>query len=862
MSIEPNLDDILSEIKERKKRENSFNSVSPTPSTSPTQQKRISEDFDFSTIQEPTTSPLSSAPKAEEIGDSPFQNPHTTTDKERITEQVAFQESNTNQSEERNYFDFDSPSDTPSPQDFSNTSSFPSQERPQATPTRRPVTRGSNQKKDLFGLEGHIRPITDKAKMRDRYIGLAQQEGGKSGEKAPRNNHWTKAFQPPAQTENIDEQGISSQGDLSDSLGATLHSGDSDTRRLPTPDFATMGATGREVNIEDIRRMDFQSASDGHFHYMEDDTPPEFEEGSLEEYREYRKGSNRVDIAQDIAKTKLSMFIRTALTSLLCLFIILFSLAAKFPAIPVIPALSPQAADIKNYLLTTVILSALLLVVNFDVVLRSLLGLFRMRANSATLASLAVIAVVVQGIVGFTKPEAIDPTLLNLYFPVAALSMLFVTLGRMSMIGRIQSNFKVVSSKLPKKAAVCCTNNQFCHDIAPDAMDRRPTVTYGVEGNFFTDFLALSFSDRYDVGLNRSVAPVCLLGAVVVGVVTRLLSNSNYAAVSAAAAVLCVGATFSSLFIENIPLSKLAKKLNPLGGVVSGNKAVEDFCDTHSLILTDKDLFPAKHITLRSIKAFSKGRLDEAILDAASVLGALDGSLGDVFLDMIGGKKHLLYHVDNITVEAGMGISAWIDKRRILIGNRMLMQTHNVLLPNDSYEKENPGAPVGNPIYLCNSGEVCARFLVNYDIDEPLAYQLDSLAAHNRRLVVYTSDPNINEQKIWELYGYPLELLSIMPGELHPEFQEMSIPQEDLPAEIVYTGKPATLIASIVSTISARSSILNASIVQLCQIALGYAFVTFMAFMGFIGNLSALHLIAYQGIWFVLIFLIQATRKN
>lgn len=690
---------------------------------------------------------------------------------------------------------------------------------------------------------GHVRSITDRAKIR----------GGSmfGGNKPPVSRF---EFNPDALDEDsnaVDFGSVRSPDPTP--FGDTIEQ----TRVLPS---------ARDLKTGDIRNIDFGSTAHERddANYYEDDVPEsDIREGSVVDYSEYNSESDRRDVQRDIARVKLWLFIRVALTTVLTATLFVFTLAGKYESVPLPESLWPVPETLRAYFLACTIITILVALVNSSAVGGGLMGMFKMHANSDTLAACAVLAAVGQGVVVVADPKLADPTQMNLYFSIASLAMLFNGLGKMTMINRILSNFRIIAGRGNKKALLAVESDEFCREFVKGDSTRRPVIAYGVRSDFFTDFLALSYSDKYDVGINRAVAPVCLGGAVVVCAVAYILTGSPLSAVSALTAVLCVCATLSSTFIENVPLSKLTKKLTPQGGMVSGNKAVETFCDTKAVVLTENDLFAPGNVRLNGIRAFPNARIDEAILDAASVLCAIDGALGPVFLDMIGGNRKLLKKVDNIVFENGMGVSAWVDSRRVLIGNRRLMTNHGIILPAEAQAKPNQAAADSEPLFLSNSGEACAQFVVSYHIDDELALQLDNLARLEKQLIVYTTDANITAEKIWELYGYPADLVRILPAEWHARYQKMSEPREKAIAEIACTdGNSATLVKSILACVAARSSILSATVIQLIQIVMGYAIVTFMAFMGSIGTLGVLQVCLYQLFWFVAIFIVQQVRQS
>lgn len=709
-------------------------------------------------------------------------------------------------------------------------------------------------------FDGPVRPITDKARIRSSRRKQPHEQPPEEFSFQPVETGPPTAVPPipPADPlENNDSHGHTQVIPPFPSFGDSV-----------ADDFAVPKHKVRPyAKVEDRKPRKPAPApmQDGHFapeeYYTDEFGYDDIPDRSSVDFSEYNSVSDRRDVATDIARVKLWLFIRGAITFVLTFLLFWLSLSGRYTWLPLPPAIFPEADTMRAFLITCTTCTALLAFVNSSAVGGGLISLFKFRANSDTLAALAILAALAQGVMGIVGPENINPTALNLYFPIAGLAMLFGVLGKLSMINRIQTNFRLLSSSAPKKALMRVENERFCREVLPSST-RKPTIAYAVSADFFTDFLGLSYSDKYDVGINRSVAPVCLIGSLVVAVVSYLLTRDTLSAVSAFTAVLCVSATLSAGFIENIPLGKLTKKLAPMGGMVSGNKAVEDFCDTAAVVFTEKDLFPPGHVQLRGIQSFSQGRIDESILDAASVICSLDGALSPVFLEMIGGDKTMLKPVDSVVYENDMGVSAWVASRRVLVGNRRLMETHGVQLPPQALQASAQLSPEdGEMLYVSNSGELTAQFAVSYHINDELAIQLDLLAGQGIEMVLYTNDANITPARIWELYGFPEELVHILPAEFHAAHQEMTEKRKNAIAEIVYTGRASTFAASIIACINARSSILSATLVLLIQVTLGYGLVAFMAFMGVIASLSVYQMLIYQLFWFVIIFIVQQIKQ-
>ena len=110
-------------------------------------------------------------------------------------------------------------------------------------------------------------------------------------------------------------------------------------------------------------------------------------------------------------------------------------------------------------------------------------------------------------------------------------------------------------------------------------------------------------------------------------------------------------------------------------------------------------------------------------------------TLKEVFLKVVAGQTALLKPVENIVYEDGMGLTGWVDGRRVLIGNRELMENHGIDVPSRDYEQRYIGSG-HDVLYLANSGEVTALFVLTYSADPVVADQLARLRDRGIALVV------------------------------------------------------------------------------------------------------------------------------
>lgn len=231
---------------------------------------------------------------------------------------------------------------------------------------------------------------------------------------------------------------------------------------------------------------------------------------------------------------------------------------------------------------------------------------------------------------------------------------------------------------------------------------------------------------------------------------------------------------------------------------------------------------------------------------------------------MIGGNEKILKKADSIVYEDSMGISAWVDGKRVLIGNRELMMNHNIEIPSKDYEKKfvKDGREV---LYLANSGELTAIFVLSYACCPDIVDELGVLVDRDIGISVYTTDSNITPQKISELFDFPEDMVEIVPYKLHGQCDRLMAHKDRARAEIVYNGSLASKVRTLSGIITAKTSILLGVILQGVGMTLGYFAVCLLAFTNSNGNgfgtLSFTLLIAYQLFWGLITMLLPNLRR-
>ncbi len=489
-----------------------------------------------------------------------------------------------------------------------------------------------------------------------------------------------------------------------------------------------------------------------------------------------------------------------------------------------------------------------------------LISLLSFRAGNDSFSTCSVIGAAALGISFIANPSAMSPGGENLFFPVAILGLLFNTLGKILSATRIKNNFDVLVEGQEKSALLPVRNRELARELTGQR-DETPRFCASAKAKFFTRFLELSYKDDATESIARIVAPIVFLCSILVGVIAFLLTGRISDAVTGFAAILCVATPFSATIAGALPVFRSCKALNESNAMMAGGYTAETFAETDSVLLDIEQLFPEGSIVLHGIKTFSQGRIDEAILDAASVICSTKSTLGSIFVNVVQGDKKLLKPVDSIIYEDGMGLSAWVGGKRVLIGNRELMINHGIDIPSHDYENKYVGS--GKDIlYLANSGELTAMFVLSYHADKEVYRSLGIMAERGIRLVINCSDPNITVKKLSDIFGYPESQLNLLSSKYQQKCADITAERETAPAAAVYDGSLSSLSDLLNCSGIIRQSSFAAALIEMIGIVLGFVLITIFLFTGNIRSLTMYILMAFQMFWLLAVTFVILLRKK
>ena len=377
--------------------------------------------------------------------------------------------------------------------------------------------------------------------------------------------------------------------------------------------------------------------------------------------------------------------LRCVLAGILAVVLLHFGLTAE-RLLPPLSVLDPDAAPAAFYA-ANLLLFAASLFVGYPVLRDGLTGL-RGRPSADTMPALAAVAALLQAVVAMLNANAYRSTEgIGLLTGMAALGLFLALVGSRVMLAAVQGGYTLAAEGGEVRGAYRTRDKDLIRALARDLEQKDPWVLLSRPVQTASDdFVEQSLSERASERRARKVACILLAAAVLSGVAFLLFGGGINCAVAAAAAVLCMGAPLSSVLVPGLAALRLQRAAAAVGAVVPGWAAIEELGGIDTIELDADDLFTADSVTLEDIRIFKGGRIDRAILYAASVLNESCDTLRGLFSQIIEDRTDILFPVKDLEQHTGLGFSAWCDNNRILIGTRRYMEQEGVTLPEQDYE--------------------------------------------------------------------------------------------------------------------------------------------------------------------------------
>ena len=560
----------------------------------------------------------------------------------------------------------------------------------------------------------------------------------------------------------------------------------------------------------------------------------EEEEGAFEEEEEYPNDYTCIDDAPQmklqLAHSIKKLGLRTGVCAVCSLLFLLFS-GALFIA----PPLSGLALHLVQLALLLVCMLA------GSNILRGILSIFKGVADVDSIAAVALLFTFAHNIYfGFVSGEA------PILQPEAAIavSLALFNYGKLLNVRRIYKNFCRIATSNVKHAVHFIEKEASVNSIVRGALDGPALICTGRRTVNINGFFKNTYSRDIQSAVSGRLLIIAAVVALLIGVLGFTQAGAGFA-FTAVTLTLSLFAAPATVLVSALPLKAAADTLEEYNAVLPGYSSAFRIRSANAVAVDVADLFPKGSVKLYNMHTLSKNPVDRSLCEAAAVVMAAKSPLSEIFVQITGSLKENLPAVDSMLYEERLGLSGWVNNRRILIGNRTLMENHNVPIP--SYDVDKKILAKGFfPVYIAADSKPCVLLVVGYNADDAVTYELRRLCNAGYTVMVNSCDPNASSEMLCDYFGLPDGSVKTMNADGIRTFKEETNYQESVESVAAYDQSVCGLFA--LATVSMRVPALSLLMVVLniISIAVGVSALGCMIFMGTTALLTPLLVLVYQ----------------
>ncbi len=567
---------------------------------------------------------------------------------------------------------------------------------------------------------------------------------------------------------------------------------------------------------------------------------------------EYRRDDDKTAFMEKLFASKSSFTLKGSITAVIAIPLLLLAIFKDSAYMP------SFLLDYTAYLITQLVLYILLLAVN----MKNIIFGFKLSKgiNYSFPISVASILVLVHTIL-----LAADS---NLYISdgialplVMAFAFLMTNFGKYLLTLRIIDNFEYLINQDEKYTVETIVNTVDATIISRGLLSGDPNLKTSIKTDFSTNFLDISCSDEPADKIAKTAGMVMLALSIILFAVFSIINGDWHIGLNIGICALCISLPTISIFNTNSALLGISKILKSSGAMINGFEGAVMVNDANAIVIEAQDLFGKNSCEIHGIKTFNGAKADDVILKTAAVIMKTKSPLSYVFDDVIIGKQTILPDVDGVVYEDKLGTSAWIYRKKILVGTRDLLIHHGVQVPKEEFEEKytRKGRKI---LYLAVTGQIMAMFVVSYSADPKLKKTLRRLEKSGITVLVKSADPFINDESIAELFSLPDGFIRVMNSSNARVFEKYSdMCVEKSPAYVVHNGSALGFVSAMAAAENLEETRKLLSVLITFGSAMGIGLVTMLAILGGISQITPVNIVIFQAAWCIFVEIVSKIKR-
>lgn len=243
--------------------------------------------------------------------------------------------------------------------------------------------------------------------------------------------------------------------------------------------------------------------------------------------------------------------------------------------------------------------------------------------------------------------------------------------------------------------------------------------------------------------------PLFIISSIVLSLFCFLASKECNNFIHTLSAGIAVCASFSAVFGFAFPFYILTKRLARSGVAVAGYAGCADLGKISQIVIKDKDIFPARTLSIANITVPEGFYPDKVISFTASMVAAAGMGIAPIFTELMKKNGYALHTVEDFACHEGGGIIARINGDQIYVGSSSFMQLMGI--------RASKGAGSNSAVYTAINDELAGVFEINYVPVASVQKGLVTLLRGRTEPVFAVRDFNITPLLVKQKFRLPKE---------------------------------------------------------------------------------------------------------
>jgi len=361
----------------------------------------------------------------------------------------------------------------------------------------------------------------------------------------------------------------------------------------------------------------------------------------------------------------------------------------------------------------------------------------------------------------------------------------------------------------------------------------------------------------YSEHIYTTAAPLLLVASAVFALLVAFAMGEMSNAIRYFSAMTVVSASFSGLLAYGLPYAMLSRKLAKVGAALAGWGGAAEVTAAESVVITDKDVFPAGTTSLSGVKIFLSpaAERERVIAYTASLVIASDMGLSDLFEDILQRENLGILRVEDMACYEGGGFKGKVGSEEVIVGSAGLMNLMGIRLPQNLNVK--------NAVFTVMGGELAGVFAINYAPQASVMNALVSLLQTKVKPLFAVRDFNITPRMLQNKFHISTDKIDFLTYEERYTLSDLKPDERARPFAVLNREGLRPFVDVLIGGKRLRRVVIRNTILSLASSVIGLLLLLSFFWVGAAETASAVNLFYYMGAWlFVMCLLSRAVNLD